>query len=137
MHDKTVVMASFFTSCLSVCPKVTSMMKDVERRLGPRVGRQVHLISFSVDPETDTPERLRAYRARHGIDDDSWTFVTGTPENVDLALRELGFYSDTAENHTSLVVVGDERAGNWRKADGLGRSKAVMRLIRQALDEAR
>jgi protein SCO1/2 len=135
LHDKTVVMASFFTSCLAVCPKVTRLMKDVEHRLGPRCGRQVHLISFSVDPETDTPERLRAYRKRHGIDEDCWTFVTGTPENMDLALRELGFFSDMAENHTSLIVVGDEQAGNWRKAEGLGKSKAVMKLIRQALDD--
>jgi protein SCO1/2 len=137
IHDKTLVMASFFTSCVAVCPKVTEMMSDVHRRLGVRSGRQVHLLFLSVDPETDTPERLRAYRERHGIDDPNWLFITGTPENMDLALRELGFFSDTAENHTSLVVVGNEQAGNWRKADGLGRSKAVMKLIRLALDDAR
>ena len=136
LHGKTVVMASFFTSCLAVCPEVTRKMKTIERRLGARCGRQVHLISISVDPETDTPERLRAYRERHGVDSDCWTFVTGTPENVDAALRELGFFSDTAENHTSLLVIGHEPVGNWRKADGLGPIKPMMHAIRLALEDA-
>jgi protein SCO1/2 len=65
-----------FTSCPSSCPRLTAYLRRVQdgtRRYGDRVG----LLSFSVDPEVDTPERLRAYGARHGADPVRWRFVTG------------------------------------------------------------
>lgn len=135
LEGKVLVLSSFFTSCPIVCPKVMRRLRGVRSWLGDRAGREVHLVSFSVDPETDTPQRLRRYAERHRID---WTLVTGEPENVDRALRELGFYSDMAENHTSIVLVADERRGTWRKADGYeGRRRDITRLVRQALEERR
>lgn len=70
----------FFTSCPSVCPEITRKMKELEERV--RDDENIRLISFSVDPETDTPEKLRAYREKFGIKGEQWVFLTGTREQI-------------------------------------------------------
>lgn len=81
LRGKVVVGASFFTRCPSVCPKITAAMKDVVARLD-EVGDDVRFVSFTVDPEFDTPAVLAAHRAATGITDPRWRFATGTPAEV-------------------------------------------------------
>lgn len=69
----------FFTSCPSMCPRMTRQMAEIQSRLR-EAGDAVRLVSFSVDPEIDTPQRLRDYAARYGAGE-RWVFLTGpTPE---------------------------------------------------------
>jgi protein SCO1/2 len=81
LRGNILVIDFFFTSCRTVCPVQTSRMAQVQQRLGDETG--VHLISFSVDPETDTPDVLKAYAGRYGADPTRWSFLTGTPEAMD------------------------------------------------------
>jgi protein SCO1/2 len=80
-RGSVLVVDFFFTSCRTVCPLQTSRMAQVQKRLGDTPG--VHLISFSVDPETDTPPVLKEYAGRYGAQLDRWSFLTGTPESMD------------------------------------------------------
>jgi protein SCO1/2 len=72
-----------FTSCPFSCPRLTRHMRRVQdalARRGPAVA-SVRMVSFTVDPEVDTPERLARYAREHGVDAARWRFVTGpTPE---------------------------------------------------------
>ena len=70
-----------FTRCPTICPAFTAKMADVQRAVKDG-GLDAHLVSFSVDPVHDTPERLAAYAAKHGADPTRWTFLTGDPESV-------------------------------------------------------
>jgi protein SCO1/2 len=65
-----------FTSCQGVCPLLSERMAEVGRR-ARKLGPDFHLVSFSVDPERDTPERLAAYGARFGAHALAWSFLTG------------------------------------------------------------
>jgi protein SCO1/2 len=65
-----------FTSCPSVCPGLTMHMRDIQDHTVDIP--QTHLVSFSVDPDTDTPEVLHAYGERFGADCDRWSFLTGS-----------------------------------------------------------
>ncbi len=76
-----------FTTCPSFCPRLTQQMGVVQRGLRGVDG--VRFVSFSVDPEHDTPERLRAYAEEHGATD-SWSFVTG-PRAAVYELVRSGF----------------------------------------------
>lgn len=76
-----------FTRCPTICPAFTAKMADVQRRV-TEDGIDAHLVSFSVDPHHDTPERLAAYAAKHGADPSRWTFLTGDPEAVRKAVVE-------------------------------------------------
>ncbi|MBX3246929.1 MAG: SCO family protein [Myxococcales bacterium] len=76
-----VWIASFmFTTCPTVCPMLTTKMGNLQRRLADRDG--VRFVSFTVDPERDTPEVLTRYAERHGADQRTWTFLTGDPDAV-------------------------------------------------------
>lgn len=76
-----------FTECPGPCPMLTSHMRDVQDLLQERT-LDVPLVSFSVDPETDTPEVLTEYGKAFGADFSRWTFLTGDKQEIyDLILR--------------------------------------------------
>lgn len=65
-----------FTSCPDVCPRLTQQMAGLRKRLDPHAD-EIHFVSFSVDPDTDTPEVLAKYAKQRGADFDNWFFLTG------------------------------------------------------------
>lgn len=69
-----------FTSCPDVCPLLSTHMAEVQARYASTPG--VRLVSFSVDPGTDTPPVLAAYGARFGADPARWSFLTGPIETL-------------------------------------------------------
>jgi len=75
-----------FTRCPSICPKLTARMAELERRTAAL--ERLHLVSFSVDPEYDTPEVLAEYAAGHGADTRRWSFLTGPLESVKAAIED-------------------------------------------------
>ena len=83
-----VVIADFiFTHCPVACPRLTSLMKQLQDRMSPQESAgALRLLSVSVDPERDTPEKLRAYMKTHGADPRSWTFLTGEETEVERAV---------------------------------------------------
>ena len=68
-----------FTSCPTVCPKLTLKMADIQHR-GRNLGDAFHLVTFTVDPENDTPEKLAAYAKSYHANPQRWTFLTGPLE---------------------------------------------------------
>src|SRR6185369_9293698 len=91
LKDKVVVINTFFTTCTGVCPPINRNLEKVQEALGDRLGKDVFLISMSVDPETDTPSRLKEYSSRFHARP-GWIFLTGKKENIDWALYKLGQY---------------------------------------------
>ena len=78
-----VYVASFvFTRCATVCPRLTAEVGRLERRYREEGVEGVRLVSFSVDPEHDTPERLRDYAGRRRLDLERWSLVTGGEQEV-------------------------------------------------------
>jgi protein SCO1/2 len=81
--------AFMFTRCPTICPTLTRAMRGVQQDAQAR-GVPLHLVSFSVDPDNDTPAVLRDYAARFGADLASWSFLTGD-YNVVKTTAEQGF----------------------------------------------
>ena len=73
--------AFFFTRCPTVCPRITRRMRDLQQAAA-KAGVKLQLVSFSVDPDNDTPPVLEAYAVQHGADLASWRFLTGDLEVV-------------------------------------------------------
>jgi protein SCO1/2 len=117
-----VTVADFvFTRCPSSCPRLTARMGELQARLRAD-GSGAHLVSFSVDPENDTPPVLRDYAAKAGADLERWSFVTGPVDDVTRAVV-LGFKISAAKVATGAndydVTHGDwfvltDRAGTIR-----------------------
>lgn len=73
--DKIWVLNYFFTSCPVVCPKMMKNMQELHNMI--RQEDDIVLLSFTVDPKRDTPERLKKYTERFNIDDEKWHLLTG------------------------------------------------------------
>jgi len=77
LRGKTWVADFVFTRCPTACPVLSTKMSEIAHR-ARQLGPSFHLVSFSVDPEHDTPEVLAAYGAQYHADPQKWTFLTGT-----------------------------------------------------------
>ena len=114
LKAKVVVINAFFGTCTGSCPRMAGVLSGLQERLGDRLGKDVFFLSFSVDPETDTPEKLKAYAERFHAKP-GWLFLTGKKENMDLALAKLGQRVARKEDHLTLFIIGNEKTGLWKK----------------------
>jgi len=79
LNGQVTIAGFVFTRCQTVCPLITLRMRKLQEQTR---GTPVKLVSFSVDPQHDTPEVLAAYAAKAGADPARWRFVTGDPTEV-------------------------------------------------------
>lgn len=129
VKGRVVAMNFIFTSCGTICPPMGANFAKLQKILGERHGGQeVRLISVSIDPGTDTPERLKAWSAKFGARP-GWTLVTGKPEEIEHLLKTLGVYSGLPDRHTPVVLVGDDASHQWTRAYGLAPPDKLAELI--------
>ncbi len=86
LKGKPVLVDFIYTSCPGPCSVLTSKLVGVAKDLGPKLGSQVRMVSISLDPENDTPRKLKDYADRLGAERSGWLFLTGTPLQVDQVL---------------------------------------------------
>jgi len=134
LKDKVVVINTFFTTCTGVCPPINRNLEKVQEALGDRLGKDAFLISMSVDPETDTPSRLKEYSRRFHARP-GWIFLTGKKENVDWALYKLGQYVEAKEGHTNIIIIGNEPKGLWKKAFGLAKADELIKMVEDVISD--
>lgn len=125
LMGKVVVIDTFFASCMGSCPKMAGTFSELQRRLGDRLGKDVNLISISVDPANDTVPRLKEYADRFGAMP-GWYFLTGRKDVIDAVLSRLGEYVQQRDDHSTLFLIGNERTGLWKKAMGLDSASQIM-----------
>ena len=134
LKDKIVVIDVIFTTCTGVCPVLSGTFAKFQDRLGDRLGKDVLLLSISVDPVNDTPAKLKEYAARFKARP-GWHFLTGSKENVDAALRKLGQYVENKEAHQNLFILGNERTGLWKKAFGLAKPEDLYPVLDSVVND--
>jgi protein SCO1/2 len=126
--DNIVVMDFVYTTCTTVCPVLSALFSQVQGRLGEDLGDDVVIVSVSVDPIRDTPQRLKAYSAKHRAAD-GWIWLTGAKPNVDDVLTGVGAYTANFEEHPSMVLIGDGRSGEWKRLFGFPSPDRVMQVV--------
>jgi protein SCO1/2 len=114
---RVAVVNFIYTTCTTVCPVSSATLSQLQQRLGPALGKEVVLVSISVDPLRDTSERLREFAARYDARE-GWVWLTGAKSDVDAVLRGFGAYTPRFEDHPTMVLVGDARSGNWTRFYG-------------------
>src|SRR6185295_19364343 len=80
IKDKIFVVSFLFTSCRDVCPIAAARLAQLQERLGDRMGKEIFFYSISIDPENDTPDKLKKYAEAFGAGP-GWLFLTGIPED--------------------------------------------------------
>jgi cytochrome oxidase Cu insertion factor (SCO1/SenC/PrrC family) len=132
IKGKTVAINFIFTNCTTICPPLAATFARVQKEMGDKVGKDVHFISISVDPLTDTPERLKAWGAKFKAGA-GWTFVTGTKPEMDKLLNALGASVSRREDHTPAVIIGNDTKGIWTRTYGLARTPLMIGLIEDVM----
>jgi protein SCO1/2 len=134
LKGKTVVVNAFFTTCTSVCPPMNRNMEKIQEVLGDRVGRDVFLVSITVDPEVDTPVRLKEYAKKFHAGA-GWVFLTGKKENLDWALYKLGQFVEKKDDHTTIFIIGNEPTGLWKKAFGMANVVELIQVVESVVND--
>ena len=134
LKGKTVIVNAFFTSCTSVCPPMNRNMEKIQEALGDRVGRDVFLVSMTVDPETDTPARMKEYAKKFHAGP-GWLFLTGKKENLDWALYKLGQYVENKDDHQTVLIIGNEPTGLWKKAFGMANVAELVQVVESVVND--
>ena len=134
MKNKTVIIDSFFASCKASCLPLNRNLEQIQKALGDRLGKDVYILSISVDPTVDRPPALKAYakkfNARPG-----WYFLTGDKANVELVLKKLGQFAEDKNDHTNIFLIGNDRTGLWKKALGLAKSEELIKIVESVLND--
>lgn len=131
VKGKTVAINFVFTTCKGVCPTLTAKFRQIQRELGERVGRDIELISISVDPTTDVPERLNEFAKKFQAGP-GWTFVTGSKPEIDDLLRSLGAFAPEKGNHPQSILIGNDATGYWTRTLGLSPAKEIAQIVTDA-----
>lgn len=124
VRGKIVVVSFTYTQCNGSCPRTGANLVRVQQLLGDRVGKDVFMLSISLDPEHDTPEVLQRHAGALGAGP-GWTFVTGSKEDMEQLRRALRFTDPDPRvdadrtQHAAVVKLGDDRTGRWAAVPGL------------------
>jgi protein SCO1 len=129
---KRIAIVNFvYTSCTTVCPVSSALFAQLQERLGPALGKDVVLVSITVDPVRDTPERLREFAARYGAGP-GWVWLTGGKRELEAVLKGFGAYAPNYEEHPAMVLVGDAQGGTWTRFFGFPPAEQLLEKVREA-----
>lgn len=128
--DRVVVMDFAYTTCTTVCPVLTAMLVKVQADLGDSLGRDVQMVTITVDPARDTPARLKEYAAKHGVRS-GWTWLTGPVGTVNDVLDGFDAYAANFEDHPPMVLVGDPVSGQWTRFFGFADPKDIVAKVEE------
>lgn len=132
LDTRQVIVLNFvFTSCTTICPLMSAVFADAQRRLGADRDR-VRLVSISLDPEHDTPARLAEYAARVGADGD-WRWLTGTSASAIAVATAFGAWRGDKASHALVTYVRGTPGDQWLRLDGVVSAADLVRECRELL----
>ncbi|KUJ60096.1 electron transporter SenC [Flavobacteriaceae bacterium CRH] len=82
LRGNVLVMVMIYTSCKAACPKLVADMRDIESKLDKKTKKNVKLVLVSIDPVTDTPERLKLFAIENKMNQEPWLFLRSTEDNT-------------------------------------------------------
>lgn len=130
IKGKSVAINFVFTTCTAICPSLTATFRRVQQEAKTR-GVDVQLISISVDPTVDTPERLNDFAKKFKVEP-GWTFVTGDKAEIDSVLQAMGVGISNKNDHSPMVLIGNDVADHWTRTYGLSSPATIVNLIEAA-----
>ena len=125
--DKPVIINFIFSTCTTICPVMSASFSNLRKELGSDAGR-VQLISISIDPENDRPERMKKYLARFKAGD-GWDFLTGSREDIGRVLKAFNAFVVDKMSHEPLYIFHTPNSEEWIRINGLVKKSDLMREL--------
>lgn len=124
LRGNVLVMVMIYTSCKAACPRLVADMRNIEKQVPEKDLDKVKFIMVSIDPETDTPQRLKKFSEENLMTDDHWMFLRGTPEDTRefAAVLAVSYkkISPIDFSHSNIISVFDEEGVLVHQQEGLG-----------------
>lgn len=124
LRGNVLVMVMIYTSCKAACPRLVADMRNIEKQVPEKDLEKVKFIMVSIDPETDTPQRLKKFSEDNLMTDDHWMFLRGTPEDTRefAAVLAVSYkkISPIDFSHSNIISVFDEEGVLVHQQEGLG-----------------
>lgn len=120
---RPVILNFVFVSCSAICPMLSHVFSKIETQLN-KDGKKAHLISISIDPESDTPATLTEYAKKFGAGS-GWDFYTGTREASIAIQKAFNVYRGDKMNHTPVIFMRAYAGKPWIRLEGFISPDAV------------
>lgn len=124
LKGKVLVMVMIYTSCKAACPRLVADMRNIESRLPRDVKEKVQLVLVSIDPEVDTPKRLKSFAIENKMEGNQWVFLRSTEENTRefAAVLAVNFkkISPIDFSHSNIISVFNTEGELVFQQEGLG-----------------
>ena len=129
IKDKVVAINFIYTHCGDSCPAETANLRQVQKLLGDRVGKDIFFYSISIDPKHDTPKVLKEYAQRFRVGP-GWSFLSGSKADVTSLRKTLGLFREGVEagklgEHNTSILIGNESTGQWVKRSPFDEPKVL------------
>ena len=134
--DRVAAVVPFYTTCTTAYPILIFIFTRLQEMLGDRLGKEVVLVSVSVDPKTDIPVRLKAF-ARRQKAKPGWLFLSGEMSTLSTVLAGIGIQYIVGQSldehqHVPLTLVGD-MGGEWKRFYGYPPPEVLMGQINKSI----
>jgi len=127
--DQPVMVSFIFTTCTTICPVMSAVFAQVQKELGPE-SASVRMISVSIDPQYDTPERLREYAKRYGAGS-QWQFLTGDPDDIIAVQKAFDVYRGNKMSHEPTTLLRRSEGDPWVRLDGIASAAEIVAEYRR------
>jgi protein SCO1/2 len=122
--SRPVVLTFIYTTCTTVCPLTSQTLAELQRKLGASRD-SVRLVSISIDPEQDTPAKLREYAQRYEAGP-QWRHYTGTVAASQTVQRAFDVYRGNKMDHAPVILVRAAPGTSWVRIDGFATADQLM-----------
>ncbi len=123
LKGDVLVVTMIYTSCQSSCPRLVAAVKDIESKVAASVPSGVRYVFITIDPEYDTPERLKEYSIKNEMEDSRWLFLQGTEESVmefaNVVAVRYERISPIEFSHSNIVTVFNKHGVMVYQQEGL------------------
>ena len=124
LKGKPLVMVMIYTTCKAACPRLVADMRNIEKQIPEKNKEDLQYVLISIDPETDTPKRLKAFAIENQIDGNQWTFLQGTMSGVREFANVLAVkykqISPMDFSHSNIISVFNAGGELVHQQEGLG-----------------
>ena len=135
LKDRVVLISFIFTNCEGACPMVAQKLKQTRSLMVESVRDDVWFVSISIDPDRDTPDAMKQFAERQGVDDSRWIFLTGEKQNLETIIKKLGQYTPDIEAHSTLMLAGNTRTKHWMRVMPMVPPEGIAQKMRALVEE--
>lgn len=131
--DTPVVVDFIYATCTTICPVLSAGFTNLQRKLD-KDSEKIHLVSFTIDPENDTPaimkEYLERYQARPG-----WDFLTGSRADINKVMYSFDAYFPFKMSHRPIYFIRTAEPGKWVRIDGMIDGKSLLKEVEMTVNK--